>query len=435
MATVLRDGPRSWELTQDDEGHREYKVVYLVDGASTDGPLTALQTPGLPVPGAVWSIDADLDLWAWRKPSAKVTPLVKNDKNRHFEVELTFSTKPIKRCQDDSVEDPLLQPPAIGGEFGTRSEEATVDRFGFPIRNSAFEVLRGAQVEFDVTYPKITITMNVAVLDLGMLSLFVNRVNKSALWGMPPRTIKLSTFGWDRKFYGLCYAYYQLTLNFDVNINTFDRNLLDEGTKVLNGEWNRTTGVYELKDIAPGVPPNRGDSTHYKKFKDRRGNEGRVVLNGAGLPALAVVSAPPRRIDRPAPYYIARAASSGAGAQPPNASYWVAQDGGDSYWEADVAYLVGNLVVHGANNDTYLATAASTNNEPPSSAWLIMPGDGVKDQGPWDPATSYVLGDRVTVPPIPSVSGGWSQATTAGWVHVERYDEAEMLLLGIPVIL
>ena len=76
MVTSLVPGQRDWRLTRDSDGHRTYKLRHLVRGATTDGPANALRTPGLPLPGAWWIVDDDIDLWAWCLPDAEVEPVI-----------------------------------------------------------------------------------------------------------------------------------------------------------------------------------------------------------------------------------------------------------------------------------------------------------------------------------------------------------------------
>lgn len=250
MAPVLVPGQREWSCTRDEDGHREYKIVHLVRSAYTDGPANVLQTPGLPFPGSWWLVDGDVDIWAWCRANATVTPLVTNEPNNHFLVESTFSTRPPsfergseQRPDDIQIEDPLLEPQKISGEFDSIREEQIYDRFGVAITNSAWERLKGPQVEFDVSRPKVRIEQNRAALELPLLAQFANTVNAAPLWGLPARTVKLSHISWARQFYGPGIPYYTRSFDFDIDYNTWDRNLLDEGTKVLQGDWGAGTGT------------------------------------------------------------------------------------------------------------------------------------------------------------------------------------------------
>jgi len=295
MAVVLRGGPRTWSGSRDDEGHREYKITHIVDCERADGPANAMQCPGLPVPGSPWVFGDDTDVWAWCRTTTSVTPFTADGApNNHFEVTQTFSTKPPERdkqrCADQKIEDPLLEPPVISGSFVKFMEEATHDRFGSLLLTSSYEQIRGTQVEFDNNRPTIKISMNVSSLGLSLLSSLVDTVNGHVLWGLPPRTVKLSNVSWERKFHGQCYLYYTIGLEFDINFRTFDRLLLDEGTKVLNGHWDEGTTEWVtdvVGDADPDDPtpnPNPDNPTHFIRATDRNGEPMRVILNGRGVP-------------------------------------------------------------------------------------------------------------------------------------------------------
>jgi hypothetical protein len=238
MVTRLRGGPKVWEGERDEEGHRTYKVTFLVDAEPFDGPANVLQTPGLPVPGTFWLLDGDVDVYAHCKLNASVKPvLTDGEPGELWTAEFTFSTKPNKRCTDTQVEDPLLEPMKISGNWSKDKEEATADRFGKPVFNSAGEQVRGHPVEFDTHRPSVKVEMNVLLLGLELLAAMVNTVNSDWLWGLPPRTVKLANAPWERKYRGTCEVYFTRTLEFEVRYEGWDRDVLDEGTRCLRGYW------------------------------------------------------------------------------------------------------------------------------------------------------------------------------------------------------
>lgn len=273
-------------MSRDSEGHRTYKLTCMVEcDSKNDGPFTAIQAPGLPAIGSTWAFGNDIDLWAYCLPDMEVTQVHKAGPNKFFLIQYTFSTKPPdrQRCQDTQIQDPLLEPPGLSGNFVKYTEEATHDRFGLPIINSAFEQIRGPQVEFDANRMQIKIEMNVWPLNLPLIASMMDTVNKYPLWGLPPRTIKLSNAPWTRKFKGVCQEYFTRTLEFDINLRTFDRTLLDEATKVLNGHWHPVTGEWILDNIN-GKPPNPSNPKHFIRLTDRQGNPVKGVLDGFGEP-------------------------------------------------------------------------------------------------------------------------------------------------------
>lgn len=283
MATQLL-GPTEWSMSRDDDGNREYKITHLIKCDPTDGPYNALQTIGLPQPGDPWNFDGDSDPWATCKQNATVTPKKTEEPNLFFTITQTFSTKADeKRCKDQQIEEPLLEPQKVSGAGNTYQEEGTYDRNGEPIASSSHELFKGPQNEWDANRPSVKIEQNVADLELALCTSMQDTLNDSTLWGVPARCIKLSKFSWERKFYGACYVYYTRVFEFDIRFEGFDRDLLDEGTKALNGRWN-ANGDWELVPIN-GSLPNPDNPAHFQRFKDRNGENCTVVLNGLGNPA------------------------------------------------------------------------------------------------------------------------------------------------------
>ena len=209
-ATLNSAGPRTWGGDRDEEGHRTYRVEHLVETDNhLDGPQIVMNTPGLPVIGSFWSFGNDIDSWAFCYPDMKVTILKEKegDKNFHWRVGQKFSTRPLKRCQDETVEDPLLEPQKISGNFVKYTKEASQDRFGNMIKNSAHEIYRGPQVEFDHNRPTVRVEQNEPLLGLETFTEMVDTVNDTTLWGLTKRKIKLSDVSWERKVHGVCDFY------------------------------------------------------------------------------------------------------------------------------------------------------------------------------------------------------------------------------------
>ncbi len=426
MATVLVDGARTWEMTRDEKGHRTYKVKYLVEGLKTDGPANAIQTPGLPTYGTPWIIDDDVDLWAFCKFNATVKPVLEKEPNLYWEVEFTFSTMPdVQACKSSQVEDPLLEPIKVSGSFVRYQEEAYFDRFGDAVVNSAHEQIRGAQVEFDANRPQVKIEQNVPILQYALLAQMSETVNAFTLWGLPPRTIKLSSISWERKYYAICSVYYTRSLEFDVRYDGFDRDTLDEGTKVLNGHWDENTGNWVLDDIG-GDPPDEANPEHFIRFQDRLGNYCRVILNGHGLPAGTILKGTQL-------FYVSLIDANTS--NPSSSSNWQLLVGPFeppiAEWESGFDYIQGNVVewdakIWIADQDITLV------NVPPNDPlqvdfWSILgPVDpGLTDAGTWTSSTTY---NRLDVVIYDS-----STKSSAGKIHVEKYQESDFLLLGIPI--
>lgn len=289
-------GITDWRMTRDTEGHREYKLKWRIRTDDTlEGPAVVLQTPGLPIPGTWYVLGTfggrilfDVDLWAWCRANVTIEPEYSEEPNLWWTLENTFATKPPdhkqQRCQDFPWEDPLLEYQKISGTFTKYTEEQRFDRFAQPIENSAHEQFRGPQVEFDQNRPSVKIEQNVANLELEVFAPMVDTVNAFPLWGLPPRTIKLSNASWEFHWYGSCYSYYKRVFDFDVRFDTFDRDLLDEGTKALRGHWQKDPNLahYGKYVVDHGLDP--ANPAAFIRFKDWNGENARVILDGHGRP-------------------------------------------------------------------------------------------------------------------------------------------------------
>lgn len=270
-------GPRRWSAVRDSEGYRTYTLISRVTSdTALDGPALAMQTPGLPIPGATWLLDNDIDVWAWCRWDTTVEPLLEGEPNKHFNVTNVFSTRPPgtgggsapggmsggrggggpggspndnKRsgCRDFQFEDPLTEPPKIGGSFVKYSEFAAFDKDANGLFYSNLEPILGAEAEFDATRYTVRIEFNSPILNLTFINGFRDKVNSQALWGFPARCVKLTNHTWERRFYGSCYVYYVHTFDFEIRVNNgaysnlyasgWDRLIGNAGQKMLAGEY------------------------------------------------------------------------------------------------------------------------------------------------------------------------------------------------------
>jgi hypothetical protein len=270
--------------------------------------------------------------------------------------------------------------------------------------------------------------------------------------------------------------YYHRNLEFEVNAKGWDRDLLDEGTKVLWGRWKSvvttstttttTTSTPAGQTTAPattapgattqaatttqpipqkpdpvqwellpvdsdGTMPNRFNPTHFMRYTDRSGNPLRVILNGKGLPAGTVAPVGLKYI----------CIVNGPAAPLADTNTWIAtpkppapdpNTGHTAFptWDPFTYYYRGDLV-EDENGVKYIATDTNIDRNPiieqlgslPDRVWKIVPADMPHDQGIYVSTASYVIGDMVEDSLIES----------AGIIHVERYSETDFVfVLGIP---
>ena len=393
--TLIGPGPRSWSLETDDAGDRTYKIKFRVaTNDPRDGPYLALQTTGLPLPGSPWAFGNDFDPDAYCRRTSTVRPygVTEGRPVYQYDVEKTFSTKSEDEssnpsCENGSIKDPLLMPDRLSGDFKNYLEELTRDRFGNPIVSSSWEQLRGAQVEFDRNRPSVVVEQNVAVLGLSVFAPMVDCLNSVPMWGLPRRCVKLSNVTWERKYYGTCYRYFTRRLMFDVRRNGFDRDLLDEGSKVLRGDWDRvegsgTFGKYVVADDLDAATAHLNPN-NFIRFKDFHGENARAILDGRGRPYDPDATADPK--------------------------HWV-------IWpeptDEEDPFVVGPL----SYADAALAATAA-------GGFLFGPFDSSADAD--EAIASGDYGSVVSTDP----------SATPGSIHVEGYGEANFFLLGVPIFL
>lgn len=285
-ASVHGAGPRKQTGGRDHEGYREYTVVHIVKSTDIqDGPQVIMNASGLPTVGSYWQFGNDTDAWAFCTPYMKISPHMEKegDATYFWAVEQKFTNKPMNRCNTTTIEDPTAEPQKVSGSFVRYTKEAVLDRYGTPVRSSSHEAFHGQQVEFDANRPTVHIEQNVASLGLSTFAPMIDTLNDATLWGLSARKIKLSNASWERHLYGVCSYYYTRIFDFDVSFEGFDRDIVDEGNKVLHGEWDKATGEWVLKNIN-GSAPDKNNPNHFMKAVDRFDNPIRVPLNGEGVP-------------------------------------------------------------------------------------------------------------------------------------------------------
>jgi len=450
MAGVLCGGQRKWTCSVDDDGYREYKITFLVlTTTRLDGPYTILQTPGLPITGAQWAFDNDLDPWVWCRPERSVKQLGReNEGNIFWEVDVTFSNKKFKYCKDTQFDNPLLEPQKISGDSNRWTVEATTDFRGNKLSYSSLEQIRGKLVEFDANRPTVRIEQNVLDLELDLCANMINTVNHDPMWGLKERCVKMGGFKWERKYLGSCGIYFTRIFDFEIDRDSWDREVADEGTKVLLGKWHPTKDTWIVKRIN-GAMPNRFNPSHFTNYPDRKNNHIRGALNGAGLPAGVCIELEPEIANTPAGltvtlqpptntlnYYVSIAGSN-TGNFLLDQSWWAELRGNivPQPWNNTLIYVAGNLVTH--NGSIYLARSLNAHDEPPSGSWIQL-NLGLNFKNVYNEATTYAIGDYVSESTGTAVGTSTSSAvvpcdkTLQGKILVQYYPESNFFQLGIP---
>ncbi len=237
MGTVRNVGPRNVSCERDDDGHRTYSIDWLIRLTDPlDGPAHILANWPLAAVGSAYSFGNDSDPWAFCIPNLNIAPFKdtqEGDPIYDYIITQKWTTRPQWRCQTASIENPLLEPVQLSGDFIHEQVMRSVDRFGNPLLHPNYQAITGPQVEEKSSRPTINITFNSAILPLATYVLLINKVNDATLWGLPPRTIKFTDARWERLMYGTCAYYYRTTYVFEFDLETFDRPIPAFGTKAL----------------------------------------------------------------------------------------------------------------------------------------------------------------------------------------------------------
>jgi hypothetical protein len=423
MSLLANEGPTTVGMEVDSESYMTIKVTFrCVSSDLTDGPYNAFNTPGLPAFGAPWQFNDEYNAWMYRTWETIVKSVVEGEPNQFWDVTLTFTTKPVDLDYfvDEPITDPLLVPPRTSGGLSKYSEEATTDMFGRPIVNSSWEQLRGPQVEFDRNRDTVKIILNLSLLQGYLLTQFRDTVNDEPLWGFPARAVKLSDYKWNPRFYGAGEQYYIVTLTFETNVmqdpqtgawvGGFDRNILDQGTKALNGHWDTTPGVGTgnwIVDNLGSVTPSPANPANFVRVKDAKGENMPVVLNGAGVPVVGQM------------YGTIESAVWGV------------------LNEANIT-----STGHGLTSGLYVAVAMILDCLPPGTSLPYAGGcddcllNGVFQVSVTDANHFLLLNTPDQVTGVICNGGTWQRVTGGpGNINIKKYTESNFLLLGIPVVL
>jgi len=241
--------------------------IYLIQTAHRYvSRFVIMAWPGLPQVGDLYVTDEDTigDLRVKRR---RVRP--SDDSDLLWEMEVEYSSKTKENNEEE--EEPLDKKPEVEFDFETyqtTAEGALLDsaaddddgaavdsQFAWTkaLTNSANEPF-DPQPEVDQVRPVLTVTYNEAFLNIRPLMFFANRVNSVAWLGCPPRTWKM---GGPRihRVQDAEQSYWTVSLTFTFNKQTWDLQILNQGTYSIDGagdkqpfvdaEGNRIVGLLD----------------------------------------------------------------------------------------------------------------------------------------------------------------------------------------------
>lgn len=257
MTTPRLIGPLAHRFRRDEEGHRYYEIDWHIATTSqhqniahilSNWPLFAVGSPFV-LTGA-WPEAVGTDLWAFCTPELNIAP--HRDVKEYagvfnWVVTQFWSTKQSWRCHTFPIENPLLEPKHITGDFVHEQRSTNVDRFGKPLLHPNFQPITGPATERRYSYPTVTISWNQSNLPLSTIVNLINKVNDAELWGLPARRVRFSDAKFERKVYGSCSYYWNVAYTFEFDEKGFDIPVPAEGTKVYSGSGS----PYDPRNFIP----------------------------------------------------------------------------------------------------------------------------------------------------------------------------------------
>lgn len=211
------------------DGFREYVAYYQVQTDSVlDSCIVVRDAPGIPIINSPFVFGNDFDYGAFAKEYSVQLKSNPDDHKRLWIVTVRYDTEPIRRGEDQYLDDPIAEPPVIGGSFVTDRIAVTSDRNGDPVANSAggqFEDL-----ERDRSNLTLTIQKNFDEWDLTTHVEYIDTVNSSTFFTLSARKWRLTNIRTQQLFRGdATTPYFQVMFEFVSNQDTWDFKPADRG--------------------------------------------------------------------------------------------------------------------------------------------------------------------------------------------------------------
>lgn len=204
-ATLLRFGQGGIDKTF----ARTYQAVFQVIASRMEGPAQVQQAAGIPAYGGPYILGNDFDLWAFAD-SSSASPVEFNvqfdlgngpENCTKWEVTITWSTNANPRNSTDPRGNPINDPPIIGGSFVGQTELAFRDKDGQPISTTAGERYEDLPTRLDDT-DTLTIGVKTSTINLVQRAEAIGKVNQAPIWGLGPRQVQLTQWGWSIEYAG-----------------------------------------------------------------------------------------------------------------------------------------------------------------------------------------------------------------------------------------
>lgn len=221
----------SWAVSSKaraNQTERSYTVTYRVRTDSrSDGPGEASSASVIPRRYSYYAFGNETDRGALRTDiDVDLTSI--RDSMKDWTIVCTFTSRPIAIHPDAfDIEDPVLLPPEISGDFLLIAKNVERDKDGNVVVNSARDYFEGLTDEEGL--PTLNISKNYNTISLTTLSNYIPSVNSTDFWGMGPRYWKVQKAPWQRLWKGNGIPYFRISYEFQLNWETWDYKPADRG--------------------------------------------------------------------------------------------------------------------------------------------------------------------------------------------------------------
>jgi hypothetical protein len=253
----------------DKKFNRTYRATFQVIASQKEGPLAVLNAPGIPGFGNAYYWYNEYDLWTFvdggnAEPQEEILYDLGNgvEKCRKWVVTITWSTATTERSQTDPRSNPLNEPPVISGSFIGDQELVFRDIDDKPIANTAGEGVPQPPTILSGT-DGLSISYNTGSINLRLRSQAMGKVNKTSIWGLDPRQVKLMSWRWSILYAGPL-SYIKNDFEFHISYRETPSTACIGSTLVNKQGWYN---IYPNEGFAPLELPNDLGTRKVKKDK------------------------------------------------------------------------------------------------------------------------------------------------------------------------
>jgi hypothetical protein len=235
MAVVSVTETKERTASIGDENKREYTRTFsVITDSPNTGPAIVRTAAGIPVRGDYYTTGTEFDLLAY---ALNIESSCISADGLQWIVNVDYGF-----IDNDGETNPLSEPSTESWSFQQFTRATDQDVNGNAIVNSAGDPFAQA-VQVDDSRPVLSVTRNQATFNAPLAYLYKDKTNRDPFRGAPAGTVKVMDISGQQQHDQTFGTYWQVKVEVQFNIEGWDKVLLDQGFRELDG----TSG--ELKPI------------------------------------------------------------------------------------------------------------------------------------------------------------------------------------------